>query len=217
MIQSIASMVNLRATASKGGVTKDDTTVQSRAAGAGLDAHGLEAQRAHLTRTATWLLGNRQAAQAAVRAALLAAAGAPHAPTDPAALRPWLFGLLKQHLMDALWRQTGMAPLHDDSAETGGEPAFLADGHWCNEPAAWGDPQTTVAQPAFMSLLERCIDRLPKNTARVFTMREILGMDTQEICASVGISPATCAAMLRRARLAMHARLENDWFRASRV
>ena len=48
-------------------------------------------------------------------------------------------------------------------------------------------------------------------------MREILGMDTQEICATVGITHETCSAMLCRARLAVRDRLERDWFAAQKV
>jgi RNA polymerase sigma-70 factor (ECF subfamily) len=69
-----------------------------------------------------------------------------------------------------------------------------------------------LSQRRFFDVLERCIDRLPKNAARVFTMREILGMETPEICAAVGITANNCFVMLHRARTTLRTLLEQDWF-----
>jgi RNA polymerase sigma-70 factor (ECF subfamily) len=175
-----------------------------------------EAHRGYLVQCATWLLGNRLAAHAVVEETLRSAASAARMPVDPAAVRPWLFGLMKRDALDAARSEARTAPLRDDSDEDDGDgdPAFLPDGHWCNEPQAWGDSREAIAQPGFQATLERCIDRLPKNTARVFAMREILGMEPREICATVGISKGTCAAMLSRARIALHQRLQREWFAA---
>jgi RNA polymerase sigma-70 factor (TIGR02943 family) len=178
----------------------------------GADAHDLEQYRTALTRYAQWLLGCREAAQDAVQDTLLAALHAPRSFAGRSSVRTWLFGILKHKVMDTFRRQAREVPLEDDSEDDGGdENRFLADGHWRKPPASWGDPEQALNQKRFFEVLERCIDRLPKNTARVFTMREILGMETGEICKTVGISQENCFVILHRARMTLRGYLERDW------
>ena len=58
--------------------------------------------------------------------------------------------------------------------------------------------------------------RLPPNTARVFNMREIMGMDTDEICKELGITPTNSWVLLYRARLALRECLQTKWFSGER-
>jgi RNA polymerase sigma-70 factor (ECF subfamily) len=173
----------------------------------------LEQYRTQLMRYAQWLLGSREAAQDAVQDTMLAALHAPSRFCGRSSVRTWLFGILKHKVMDTFRRQAREVPLEDDSDE---DPArndeqFSADGRWRERPSNWGDPEQTLNQKRFFEALERCIDRLPKNAARVFTMREILGMETDEICATVGITHENCFVILHRARLTLRNLLERDW------
>jgi len=43
-------------------------------------------------------------------------------------------------------------------------------------------------------------------------MREHLGLDTDEICKELGITPTHCWVMLYRARMALRQCLEMNWF-----
>jgi RNA polymerase sigma-70 factor (ECF subfamily) len=61
-------------------------------------------------------------------------------------------------------------------------------------------------------VFEACLDHLPAKTARVFMMREILGLETDEICKETGISTSNCWVVLHRARLVLRACLEQRWF-----
>ena len=48
--------------------------------------------------------------------------------------------------------------------------------------------------------------------ARVFAMREVLELSTDEICKELGITATNCWVMLHRARLILRECLESKWF-----
>lgn len=179
-----------------------------------VDPRELEQHRAQLTRYALWLLGSRAAAEDAVQDTLLAALQAPANFAGRSSLRTWLFGILKHKVADTFRRQAREVPLADDDEDGSHEPRslFTEDGQWREPPSEWGDPEQALSQRRFFEALERCIDKLPTNAARVFTMRELLGMETPEICAAAGITPNNCFVMLHRARSALRTMLEQDWF-----
>jgi RNA polymerase sigma-70 factor (TIGR02943 family) len=178
-----------------------------------VEASELELHRSHLTRYALRQLGNREAALDAVQDTMLAALQAPLSFANRSSVRTWLFGILKHKVMDAFRRQARDVPLdgdnEDDLAENG--TLFGADSHWGKAAAQWGDPEQTLNQKRFFEVLERCVDRLPSNTARVFKMREIMGLETEEICATVGITPTNCLVIMHRARTALRNALGRDW------
>jgi RNA polymerase sigma-70 factor (ECF subfamily) len=186
---------------------------QPAAAQERVQANDLEQYRTQLIRFAQRLLGNREAALDAVQDTMLAALQARVGFANRSSVRTWLFGILKHKVMDTFRRQAREVPLDDDShadlADDG--TLFAADGHWSKAPSHWGDPEQTLNQKRFFEVLERCVERLPPNTARVFKMREIMGMETEEICAAVGITPTNCMVILHRARMALRNALEREW------
>ena len=60
------------------------------------------------------------------------------------------------------------------------------------------------------------MEGLPKKTARVFMMREVLGVDTGEICKQLSITSSNCWVLLYRARMGLRECLEKRWFAADR-
>lgn len=73
--------------------------------------------------------------------------------------------------------------------------------------------ETATSKKQFWSVLEGCLDHLSPRAARVFTMRECLGLDTEEICAQLGISTGNCHVMLHRARLQLRGCMDCGWGR----
>lgn len=57
---------------------------------------------------------------------------------------------------------------------------------------------------------------LPKNTARAFHMREVLEMETDEICKALGITATNCWVLLYRARMSLRECLQTTWFGGKR-
>jgi len=180
---------------------------------AGFEPSELEQYRTQLTRYAQRFLGNQDVAQDVVQDTLLAALQAPLSFEQRSTMRTWLFGILKHKITDTFRRQSREVPLEDDSDdESEIDLSRHEDAHWHGAPSRRADPEQALNQKRFFEVLERCIDRLPANTARVFRMREVMGMDTDEICAACGITQNNCLVILHRARNTLRTLLEErDW------
>jgi RNA polymerase sigma-70 factor (ECF subfamily) len=176
----------------------------------------VEDLRPYLLRYATLQLRDAAAAEDAVQDALLAALSAEASFAGRSNLRTWLTGILKHKIVDIIRRQSRDRPAAD--LETAGDEAefdalFDRRGHWDEAPDAWQQPEGSLQQKQFLAALEACLRDLPERTARVFMMREHLGLDTPEICKELGISATHCWVMLHRARMALRLCLEMNWFK----
>lgn len=70
---------------------------------------------------------------------------------------------------------------------------FDESGHWTTAPLKHGlPPEDTIRQQEFMHTMEYCLEHLPDNTARVFMLRELMGLEVAEICQQTGISADNC-------------------------
>ena len=58
---------------------------------------------------------------------------------------------------------------------------------------------------------------LPKNTARVFELREVMGLGIEEICAELRITSTNCSVMIYRARMSLRECLDQRWFGAAKA
>ncbi|NOR51811.1 MAG: RNA polymerase subunit sigma, partial [Gammaproteobacteria bacterium] len=63
-------------------------------------------------------------------------------------------------------------------------------------------------------VFEICLDVMAETTARVFTLREFLGLDPAEICSELGISESNCWVILHRARSRLRLCLEERWMKS---
>ncbi len=184
------------------------------------DPQQLESHRTALTRYAMAQLRNRDQAEDAVQETMIAALKGAASYAGDSSVRTWLTGILKHKIVDILRkavRERAHEPAEFDEFQAAGEDVaqmFAADGHYAERPADWGDPNAALEQKRFFAVLELCMEGLPENTARVFAMREIMGRDTAEICADLGISDANCWVLLHRARMRLRACLEKNWFAA---
>ena len=89
---------------------------------------------------------------------------------------------------------------------------FDQAGAWQSPPQSWPSPESAWEQSEFWAVFESCLDKLPANTARAFTMREVMGCDTDEVCEELKITEANCWVMLYRARMSLKLCLERKWF-----
>jgi RNA polymerase sigma-70 factor (ECF subfamily) len=75
----------------------------------------------------------------------------------------------------------------------------------------WGDPGSLLQQDQFLQTLQECMDRLPKNLARIFLLREVEESDNEEICKELEITSTNAWVMLYRARMGLRKCLEMNW------
>lgn len=178
----------------------------------------LQDLRQQMMRFATLQLSDAHLAEDAVQEALIGALKSANRFGGRAALKTWVFAILKNKIADVLRRRQRLHEvdlvLHSDEEGEDFRGLFDARGFWRADerPAAWGDPYQAVHSAQFWRVFESCLDHLPNQQARVFMMREFIELETPEICEAVGITVSNLNVMLHRARLRLRECLENNWF-----
>lgn len=178
----------------------------------------LQDLRRQMLRFATLQLSDAHLAEDAVQEALIGAFKSANRFGGRAALKTWMFAILKNKIADVLRQRQRLHEadrvLHAHEEDEDFRELFDARGFWQADerPAAWGDPDQAVHSAQFWRIFETCLDHLPNQQARVFMMREFIELETPEICAAVGITVSNLNVMLHRARLRLRECLENNWF-----
>lgn len=184
----------------------------------------VESHRSYLLRFATAKLRDAEQAEEVVQEALLAALEGVASFSGQSSLRTWLTSILKFKIIDFQRRiiseraHFASAPEEDDSADPEWmDRMFDETGHWSPRLAEWSNPDGALQQKQFFETFERCLDKLPKAASRVFFKREVMGIDTDEICKEESITSSNCWVMLHRARLALRECLDRNWFQGART
>jgi RNA polymerase sigma-70 factor (ECF subfamily) len=180
-----------------------------------LDARDLDVHRPQLLKYAMLQLRNHAEAEDAVQETLVAAIRGIETFAGGSSVRTWLTGILKHKIIDSMRKSARAQSLdqHEASAQDM-DGFFLADGHYADKPADWGDPEQALSQRRFFEVMEQCMASLPKVTAQAFAMREVMGLDTKEICATLRITDSNCWVLLYRARMRLRECLEKNWIGA---
>jgi RNA polymerase sigma-70 factor (ECF subfamily) len=133
--------------------------------------------------------------------------------------RAWLFGILRNKLIDYYrlqGREVPLANLESPLPEERGAfgTSGLGKDGWAKglAPTAWETPEEILVSKEFQEVLKRCLSRLPDKVAQVFLLREIDGVSSDEICKDLGVSPNNLWVMLHRARMGLRRCLEVHWF-----
>ena len=176
----------------------------------------LDAHRRYLLRVAQLQLRDADLAEDVVQETLLAALAAREGFSGRSSIKTWLTGILKHKIVDAIRQKQRqpiiMATFEEETDLEDFEPMFRDNGGWAAPPADWGDPETALTQIEFMHVMDACLERLPPNTARVFMMREIMELTSDEICKELTITANNLWVILYRARMALRQCLEQNWF-----
>jgi RNA polymerase sigma-70 factor (ECF subfamily) len=140
--------------------------------------------RPQLLRFALRRLRDRDQAEDVVQDTLLAALEGMERFAGGSSRRTWLTGILKHKMADALRAASKHEALDYDALVS------HDDG-----------PDERLARRRLLGLLDAGLKRLPACAARVFVMREAMGMDTAEVCRELSISAANCWVMSHRVRM----------------
>lgn len=176
----------------------------------------IETHRRYLMRVAQLQLRDADAAQDVVQDTIVAALAGAARFDGRSSVRTWLTGILKHKIVDAIrHRQKAPLPLttiDDETSIDEFDGLFGADGRWDPPPSDWGDPEAALAQRQFFDVMELCLEKLPPQAGRAFMMREVMELETQEICKELAITANNLWVILYRARMALRACLEKQWF-----
>lgn len=185
----------------------------------------LAEHRPVLFRYALLKLRNNELADDVVQDTLLAAWQAISIFEGKAGLRTWLIGILKHKITD-YWRysareivtpETDLGDNGDNGDDTGEDDFFMNNGHWNGGPSAWNDPEAALRQQEFWHIYEACQNNLPPKMAQVFMLRELVGLEAEEVCREAGLSEANYWVTMHRARLRLRECLEIRWFNQSKT
>lgn len=175
-------------------------------------------RRDDLVRFAVLQLRDESTAEDVVQEALIAAMQGIEKFQGRSSLKTWVFSILKRKIVDAMRskrREVSVSQVSSGSEEDHDfSELFNQKGFWATEhkPHRWTEPEDTLEQQQFWTIFELCIDHLPTRTAQVFSMRELLGLDTEEISKELSISMSNCWVILHRARMGLRQCLEQQWF-----
>jgi RNA polymerase sigma-70 factor, ECF subfamily len=180
-------------------------------------AKRIDGHRAYLLRVAVLQLRDSDLAEDIVQDTLVAALQGETGFSGRSSLKTWLTGILKHKIVDAIRkkrREPAMASLGEEAGLEDFDPLFDESGHWESLPSSWGDPEAQFERKQFFDIVDFCLEKLPPNTARVFMMREVMGLDGAEICKELSITSTNLWVILYRARVALRQCLEEHWFAA---
>lgn len=189
------------------------------AAPSALSFTDLESFRSDLLRFARLQLRDDALAEDIVQETFVAALDGMARFNGRAALKTWVFSILRNKIVDALrtrGRSVNVSALADEKASFDEvfDTLFKSNGHWLpdNRPTAWADPEESLAQQQFWAVFDACLNHLPPATRRVFMMREFLDLGIDEICRELAISSSNCYVILHRARHQLRGCLARNWF-----
>ncbi|MBI2194140.1 MAG: sigma-70 family RNA polymerase sigma factor [Planctomycetes bacterium] len=128
--------------------------------------------------------------------------------------RTWLIAILKHKIVDH-YREInrGRSAREDISPNDSCESAFTETGEWKVIPAEWDlDPAKAFEQKEFWEVFHHCLSGLPGRLADAFSLRELEGLSTDEVCRILGVTATNLAVMFYRARMKLRSCLETHWF-----
>ncbi len=185
----------------------------------------LEPHREALFRYALLQTRDASMAEDLVQATFLAAlqsAGGFRGDSSP---RTWLIGILRRKIVDQFRAgQQAAVPLQD-ATRIEGELAdteimdrlFSRNGTWEERRQAWSDPDSALEQEDFWSTFEACLKAVPGTAGRAFVLRELVGLEAEEICKNLRISRSNYWVLMHRARLRLGDCLDKRWFMGERL
>ncbi|MCX2575608.1 sigma-70 family RNA polymerase sigma factor [Pedobacter sandarakinus] len=130
--------------------------------------------------------------------------------------RTWLTGILKHKIVD-YYRKSASGLNHVDSVSTSEENTerFFneSDGHWKKEyaPQPFAEIIDSINEREFNLILQKCMQKLPKLWAAVFSLKHIDEEETDVILSSLSISSSNFWVIIHRTKLSLRSCLQKNW------
>ena len=179
-----------------------------------LDCHG-----DYLYRYALMRVRDPEVAEDLLQETLLAGVGAYRSHAGRSSERTWLVGILKHKVVDYFRRiaknsEFQLIPEGEDETDSFEESGPWR-GHWREDraPTSWAG--YALESRDFWETFESCLSQLPQQMSIAFTLREIDGLTSTEICEILNVTPNNLCVLLHRSRLKLRHLLELTWFQTS--
>jgi RNA polymerase sigma-70 factor (ECF subfamily) len=132
-------------------------------------------------------------------------------------LKTWIFGIVINVARARRRKEVRILPFtslwrRDDSDSrrpTVDQSRFGADGMWQSGPHSWDNlPESKVLGQETMERVKAAIDQLPPKQREVIVLRDVAGLDADEVSGLLGLTPVNQRVRLHRARAAVRKSLE---------
>ncbi len=131
-------------------------------------------------------------------------------------LRTWLFQILVNRARTRFVREGRTVPFSALAGPGEGDPpavdpgCFDEQGGWREPPGVWTeeDPERLAMGAETRAAIEAAIQELPQAQRAVMTLRDIEGLETEEICNLLAITVTNQRVLLHRARAKVRQALE---------
>ena len=176
-----------------------------------LDRHG-----DYLYRYALVRVRDASIAEDLLQETLLAAIGSCERHAGRGSERTWLVGIMKHKVVDHFRRLARTAQIQL-TTEAGEPNCFEESGPWCGHwredraPLSWR-VDAGLESGEFWEIFNRCLSQLPQQMSIAFTLREIDGLSSTEVCEILNITPNNLWVLLHRSRSKLRHLLEASWF-----
>jgi RNA polymerase sigma-70 factor (ECF subfamily) len=139
-------------------------------------------------------------------------------------LRTWVISILLNKARTKGERERRVLPfslLRRREEEGRDEPSVPPDrfqgrrgespGAWARPPAEWASPEETLATDAARTVMLEAISALPPRQRSVITMRDVLGLSSEEVRNALEVTETNQRVLLHRARSKVRAALEDHF------
>jgi RNA polymerase sigma-70 factor, ECF subfamily len=169
-----------------------------------------------LLRVARSLVRDRAAAEEVVQETWLGVLTGLDAFEGRSSLRTWLFQILVNRARTRFAREGRTVPFSALAGPGDGDPpavdpgSFDERGGWRQPPGAWSeeDPERLAMNAETRAAIQTAIQELPEAQRAVMTLRDIEGLETEEICNLLSITVTNQRVLLHRARARVRQALE---------
>ena len=130
-------------------------------------------------------------------------------------LKTWIYRILINRAMSRGKRDKRIVPFSSvmpaaEGADEGYMPdRFLPDGHWATPPRPFEAPADRMALLEFRARLREAMVDLPERQQIVVTLRDVEGLDADEVCDLLHISAENQRVLLHRGRTRLRQALES--------
>jgi RNA polymerase sigma-70 factor (ECF subfamily) len=159
-------------------------------------------------------VGRRELAEDLVQETFLAAVQSREPFRCESSLRTWLIAILRRKIVDHYRRHPRAVDGEAQSIQATPEYAqlFTSAGSWRQLPAVWKSPGDALENREFWVVLGTCLSKLPSSLARTFLLRELVGVEMDELRETQVLSGVNVRVRLHRARVLLRECLERNWF-----